>query len=391
MLYELNKYMHVSVSNNKCMVYLPLYEHSFIASGEFPGIIQLIHKPMEQEQLCQLLDTDVFNLLLEHHVLIPLNEDFLHFGLLRHPKHALTDIAELSEIKTGAQPSFVFTGVSACFGNSEHASCQSGHLHIRKALRKIFKNLLYKDNPGLVLIDENLNKTISADDIQLQDLGDLPFHIGLDTYETYSRKITKLVTAIAGAGHVPLFAGGDHSNSYFIINALTQVHPLLNVVVFDAHTDMYDPYPNSFFVNHANVFDHVQRLDGVQSVLQVGVRKKKLMSNHQQNKPKVTTVSSRDILMKGMTCENIFERLDPVLPVYISVDADVLDPSLAPEVPFPEPGGLNYYHLVQFLEYLSAHHKIVGYDFTEVSSTHGEVNKAAKVIGNLIYSVLSSK
>ena len=80
-------------------------------------------------------------------------------------------------------------------------------------------------------------------------------------------------------------------------------------------------------------------------------------------------------------------RLDPEVPVYISFDIDVFDPSLVPGVTTPEPGGLIFKEVIEYLQVLKGA-KIIGadlvelapdYDITFVSSVC-----AAKVVREII-------
>ena len=52
--------------------------------------------------------------------------------------------------------------------------------------------------------------------------------------------------------------------------------------------------------------------------------------------------------------------------VYISIDADCLDPSLMPGTGTPEPGGLGWYALTRLLRNLCAARRVVAADIVEV-------------------------
>ena len=71
----------------------------------------------------------------------------------------------------------------------------------------------------------------------------------------------------------------------------------------------------------------------------------------------------------GQFIEDVVGRLTS--PVYISVDLDVLDPSLMPAVGTPEPGGLDWRQLTRLLKAVAADHRIVGFDVCELSPGDG--------------------
>jgi arginase family enzyme len=53
-------------------------------------------------------------------------------------------------------------------------------------------------------------------------------------------------------------------------------------------------------------------------------------------------------------------------PVYITLDLDVIDPSLLPGVGTPEPGGLTFQELISLLKKLQTLH-VVGFDMVELT------------------------
>ena len=84
--------------------------------------------------------------------------------------------------------------------------------------------------------------------------------------------------------------------------------------------------------------------------------------------------------------------LDDLSPnVYISIDLDVMDPSIMPAVGNPEPGGMTWEALIGLLREVSMHRNIVGFDVTELSPDEGPESStfiAAKIIYKMIgYSV----
>jgi len=70
---------------------------------------------------------------------------------------------------------------------------------------------------------------------------------------------------------------------------------------------------------------------------------------------------SRDVVLPPPLREALAGR-----PLYLSVDVDVLDPSLVPGTGNPEPDGSGYADLVTALRSLASH-RIVGLDLVEVS------------------------
>jgi len=73
--------------------------------------------------------------------------------------------------------------------------------------------------------------------------------------------------------------------------------------------------------------------------------------------------------------------------VYVTIDIDGLDPSIAPGTGTPEPGGVNWYHIQKLLAALAKKRKIVAADIVEVLPISGQVVTeflAAKLAARII-------
>ncbi len=66
------------------------------------------------------------------------------------------------------------------------------------------------------------------------------------------------------------------------------------------------------------------------------------------------------------TLESCVRRLKNK-PVYITIDLDVLDPSVFPGTGTPEPGGINFHQMLEIIAMLSKLENVVGLDIVELS------------------------
>ena len=74
--------------------------------------------------------------------------------------------------------------------------------------------------------------------------------------------------------------------------------------------------------------------------------------------------------------------------VYITIDLDVLDPSMMPSTGTPEPGGPDYYELMHFLKEVIKIKNVVGFDIVELCPSDN--NKSPDfVAAKIIYQLLS--
>jgi len=122
------------------------------------------------------------------------------------------------------------------------------------------------------------------------------------------------------------------------------------IVHFDAHCDLRDEYEGQK-LSHATVMKRVKEL-GVAEIVQVGIR-----SGTRQEFEEALLVE---------TPASLAARLNRNVPVYLSFDMDVLDPSLVAGVTTPEPGGLMFHEVVEYLAVFRGMH-LIGADIVELS------------------------
>jgi len=144
--------------------------------------------------------------------------------------------------------------------------------------------------------------------------------------------------------------GGEHTISLGIMKGIEEIlGQNFQVVIFDAHSDFRDNWEGEK-VNHATV---VRRLQEINDKLRVvGTRSFYGQEDYSQ-KIYVTLQEAKKWLRRE-------------LPVYLSLDMDVLDASFAPGVGNPEPDGLSYAQVAGFIHFLKDF-SILGMDLVEVN------------------------
>ena len=170
--------------------------------------------------------------------------------------------------------------------------------------------------------------------------------------------IADAVTQASTSGAIPLLLGGDHAVSYPIVSALAAIHGPLNILHFDAHPDLYDDFESNPR-SHASPFARIMENGHATRLVQVGIR---TLNRHCRDQAERFGVEI--IPIAGFTPD-----LVPVLsgPLYISVDLDGIDPSEAPGVSHPEPGGLRLREVLDCIAKQTA--QIVGADIVELNPT----------------------
>lgn len=190
-------------------------------------------------------------------------------------------------------------------------------------------------------------------DIALVDDGDLPL---IENTASDDRLIGDHVAGVLAHGGVPLALGGDHAVSFPLVEAVTAVHGPVSILHFDAHPDLYDDFdgnPRS----HASPFARIMEARLSVRLVQVGIRTLNRHCAEQAERFGVEIIG-----MRGFAPDKV-PVLDGLL--YISIDLDGVDPSEAPGVAHPEPGGLTVRELLAVLDRQTAH--IVGVDIVELN------------------------
>lgn len=186
------------------------------------------------------------------------------------------------------------------------------------------------------------------EELKICDLGDIPFNpsdlsSSLDLIERESK-------ALLRASKKPLFLGGEHLISFAIAKAIKEEIGDFQIVHFDAHFDMRESY-EGMDLCHATVMRKIADL-GIGKIIHIGVR-----SGIREEFESAKVLKSPIELTESID----FER-----PVYISFDMDVLDPSIVPGVSTPEPDGLSFREVMEYLLSLCGT-DIVGADIVELT------------------------
>lgn len=188
-------------------------------------------------------------------------------------------------------------------------------------------------------------------DIALTDDGDLP--LTEDTAQD-DAAIRRHIAYVREDGEIPLALGGDHAVTFPLVEAAA-CHGPVTILHFDAHPDLYDDFagnPRS----HASPFARICEAGHAKRLVQVGIRTLNRHCREQAERFGVEIIEMADF-----TPDKV-----PVLegPLYISIDLDGLDPSAAPGVAHPEPGGLTVREMLSVLRKQVA--PIVGADIVEL-------------------------
>ena len=214
--------------------------------------------------------------------------------------------------------------------------------------------------------------------VNYKDCGDLEFTQIDDAAFAYT-KIKESISETIGDGSKLISLGGDHSISFPVIEAFSEVYKGLNVLHLDAHADLYDNFENNPY-SHASPFARLMEKECIKSLTQVGIR---TSNTHQKEQAKRFGV--RVIEMKDFSLDFINSLQEPL---YISLDIDVLDPAFAPGISHHEPGGMTTRQLINIIQSINV--PIVGADIVELNPKR-DVNNITAMVAYKLFKELASK
>jgi agmatinase len=195
-------------------------------------------------------------------------------------------------------------------------------------------------------------------------------------------EVKNTVTKFIQSNKFVVLAGGEHSVSIGSIQAFAENLNDLTILQIDAHSDLREEYEGSRN-NHACV---MARAREVCPIVQVGIRASDVSELSSIDPKRIFygyTLRNNPGWMQ-QACDLLTEN------VYITIDLDAFDPSIMPSTGTPEPGGMYYWEVLDFVKLVSQKRNIVGFDVVELCPN--ENNKSPDFLASkLIYQILSYK
>lgn len=196
------------------------------------------------------------------------------------------------------------------------------------------------------------------------------------------KQVRDMVAETLAVVKIPVLIGGEHTVSLGAVRACADTYEDLTVLYLDAHADLRDSYLGTRW-GHASV---ARRISEICPVVEVGVRS---ISAEEfvfaQNQEGIELhfwppAGSEHDLMESV-CQMLSSN------VYVSIDLDVMDPSIMSAVGTPEPGGMGWWDVLRLIRAVSRKSRIVGFDIVELSPEEGPV-ACSSTAARLAYKVM---
>lgn len=223
---------------------------------------------------------------------------------------------------------------------------------------------------GLETYSPYFNKDL--EDVNFHDIGDLDFPLGntyksLDLIEQNVEQIYKDAKKVFGIG-------GEHLVTLPTLKTISKHFDNLAVVHFDAHTDLRKEYLGEE-MSHSAVIYHIGEIIGFENIKQIGIRS--------------GMKEEFDLMKKYNTQLTLPEQLQQLKGknVFVTVDLDVLDPSIMSGTGTPEAGGLTFNELINWFKDLKGLN-IIGADVVELAPHYDASGVSTAVATKVIRELL---
>ncbi|MBD3388976.1 MAG: agmatinase [Candidatus Altiarchaeales archaeon] len=181
-----------------------------------------------------------------------------------------------------------------------------------------------------------------------------------EVIDAIRRKCSKILED----GKFPVVLGGEHTVSLGLHLALKDFYGDVSALHLDAHGDLRDSFEGSRF-SHACVMRRIrEHSDAVQAGIRAICEEEAELISEEGLK-----VFYAHEMVEGDLIPDIIGCLGDR--VHVTLDLDVLDPSVMPAVGTPEPGGLGWYGLLGLLKAVAVSREVVGFDMVELCPRPG--------------------
>ncbi|MBO8140853.1 MAG: agmatinase family protein [Firmicutes bacterium] len=240
-------------------------------------------------------------------------------------------------------------------------------------------------------------RVIDLSGLQLTDAGDVPI-AAHDRAQTFQRARDMIAQAVRD-GSVPIVLGGDHSISLPGIEALAkEAGRPVGIIQIDAHLDLVDDSPVQGRYSQSSQIRRALELEQVSParLVQIGLRGFNYPEYAEYARSQgITQFSAPDVARLGAerVAQEALERAGKDgAAIYVTLDIDALDPSVAPGAGHLEFGGLSVQDVSTMLRLLAP--KVAAFDIAEVNPVFDfqgmTANLAAKLLFDLVMTRVAS-
>jgi agmatinase len=200
--------------------------------------------------------------------------------------------------------------------------------------------------------------------VRIVDCGDIPMRDGEEDANRAAAEAA--IRALVQSGAAPIVLGGDHATTIPALRAFEGSSPLCAVQI-DAHLDWRDEVAGKR-QGYSSPMRRAAELPWVTRMAQIGLRGIGSATPATVKEARAwgsVLVPAAEVHALGVA--EVLRRLPEAERYYVTLDMDGLDPSEAPAVIAPAPGGLSYYQTAALLRGIAERGRLVGCDLVELA------------------------
>lgn len=210
------------------------------------------------------------------------------------------------------------------------------------------------------------------------DSGDLELPFGSTTRVVAD--IAMRTDRIISDRKIPFMIGGEHLVTLGSVMAVSEKFDDLHILHFDAHADLRDDYLGQK-LSHACVMRRCHEIVGDDHIFQFGIRsgdRDEFFFADEHTEMHKFNLDGLEAVIEKLKGKN----------VYLTVDLDVLDPSVFPGTGTPEAGGISFDELRKALTLVCEKLNIIGCDVNELSPQYDQSGVSTAVACKIIREML---
>ena len=305
------------------------------------------------------------------------NFDFIDLGFVGIPTFCKFPYVKDLE---GMNIDVAIVGAPLDQGTFNRTGARNGPRAIREA-SQIYGTAIIHEN-GVYDIELGRYKLANT---KIIDYGDIP--VAPTLIQENLDLITNTIENILNQKVFPVILGGDHSITFPVIRAFKNIP--LDIIHFDTHMDFADDILGITH-SHSNPIKRAAELENIQEITQIGIRGLLNPEIYVEEAKKfgAKVITAIDAIKSGT--DWVISQIPKAKNIYVTIDIDVLDPSVAPGTGTPEPGGFNYLQMRDMLTKLAKKGKIVGFDLVEVNPLYDPAGITSQVASRLILDFLAA-
>lgn len=215
-------------------------------------------------------------------------------------------------------------------------------------------------------------------DCAIFDSGDLELRFGAPQHAL--NDITTHTQTILADGKRPFLIGGEHLVTLGAVRAVAQKYPDLHIIHLDAHADLRADYLGEP-LSHACVIRRCWDILGDGRIHQFGIRS----GDRSEFAWGADHVATQKFNLDGLA--DCVQSLGDA-PIYLTVDLDVLDPSVFCGTGTPEPEGISFGELRRAVTLICQQNNVVACDVNELSPHYDQSGASTAVACKIVREML---